>query len=69
MFLGSENREVRAGQHHQEGLLVPYGQVNERGRTGRDPGWRQGKGMDRSGECWLCMPVQEGYIWEDGLGQ
>lgn len=40
VFSGSENREVRAGRHHQEGLPAPCGQVNTAGREGRDSGWR-----------------------------
>lgn len=38
VFLGSENREIRAGRHHQEGSPAPCGQVNARSRRGRDSG-------------------------------
>lgn len=40
VFSGSENREVRAGRHCQEGLPAPCGQVSTVGREGRDSGWR-----------------------------
>lgn len=38
VFFGSENWEIRAGRHHQEGSPAPCGQVNARSRRGRDSG-------------------------------
>lgn len=38
VFLGSENREIKVGWHHQEGSPLLCGQVNARGRRGRDSG-------------------------------
>lgn len=46
-FLG----QVRACQHHQEGLPAPCGRVNARDREGRDADWRQATGMESAREA------------------